>query len=499
MVQLAFNLVQVNYEKDGMSDLILFWHRRDLRISDNTGLAAARSHSSKVVGVFCLDPNILERDDIAPARVSYMIGCLQALQKRYAEVGSQLLILHANPMQAIPALAAALNAKAVFWNWDVEPYSHIRDRTIIDALKEKGIQFLDQNWDQILHPPEEIRSGLNQPYTVYTPFWKNWVSKPKANPVPTLENAEKLTEAEEEIAKLTGAIALPTAKDLGFVWDQDLVIAPGEAAAQERLEEFTNSAINEYKEQRNFPAVNGTSQLSAALKFGAIGIRTVWQATLEALQNSRSEETESNIRTWQQEIAWRDFYQHAMYNFPELAEGAFRVTLKNFPWQTNEEYFQAWCEGKTGYPIVDAAMRQMNELGWMHNRCRMIVASFLTKDLLINPQLGEKYFMQKLIDGDLSANNGGWQWSASSGMDPKPLRIFNPASQAQKFDPEGEYIREWVPELRSMDTEYLVTGKIPLSERDAVGYPHPIVDHNLQQRQFKGLYQQQRESIPTLG
>ena len=482
-----------------MSDLILFWHRRDLRISDNTGLAVARSHSSKVVGVFCLDPNILERDDIAPARVTYMIGCLQALQKRYAEVGSQLLILHANPTQAIPALAAALNAKAVFWNWDVEPYSQIRDRTIIDALKEKGIQFLDQNWDQILHFPEEIRSGANQPYTVYTPFWKNWISKPKANPVATLENAEGLTEAEAEIAKQSGAIPLPTAKDLGFLWDRDLVIAPGEAAALEKLEEFTNSAINEYKEQRNFPAVNGTSQLSAAFKFGAIGIRTVWIATLEARENSRSDETESNIRTWQQEIAWRDFYQHAMYNFPELAEGAFRETLKNFPWQINEEYFQAWCEGKTGYPIVDAAMRQINELGWMHNRCRMIVASFLTKDLLINPQLGEKYFMQKLIDGDLSANNGGWQWSASSGMDPKPLRIFNPASQAQKFDPEGEYIREWVPELRSMDTEYLVTGKISPLEREAVGYPQPIVDHNRQQRHFKGLYQQQRESIPTLG
>ncbi|MBD2605177.1 deoxyribodipyrimidine photo-lyase [Scytonema hofmannii FACHB-248] len=480
-----------------MSDLILFWHRRDLRISDNTGLAAARSHSSKVVGVFCLDPNILERDDIAPARVTYMIGCLQALQQRYAEVGSQLLILHANPVQAIPRLAAALKAKAVFWNWDVEPYSQERDRTIIDALKEKGIQFLDQNWDQILHFPDEIRSGANQPYTVYTPFWKNWISKPKANPVETglIASLQNLTKAEEEIAKENGAIALPTAKDLGFIWDRDLVIAPGEAPALEKLEEFTNSAINEYKEQRNFPAINGTSQLSAALKFGAIGIRTVWIATLETLENSRSEETESNIRTWQQEIAWREFYQHAMYNFPELAEGAFREALKNFPWQNNEEYFQAWCEGKTGYPIVDAAMRQMNELGWMHNRCRMIVASFLTKDLLINPQLGEKYFMQKLIDGDLSANNGGWQWSASSGMDPKPLRIFNPASQAQKFDPEGEYIREWVSELRSMDAEYLVTGKIPPLEREAVGYPQPIVDHNQQQRHFKGLYQQQKENI----
>ncbi|MGH2415766.1 MAG: FAD-binding domain-containing protein, partial [Microcystaceae cyanobacterium] len=291
---------------------------------------------------------------------------------------------------------------------------------------------------------------------------------------------------------------LPSAKDLGFHWDGELVISPGEAAAQERLEEFCASIIYEYKEQRNFPAVDGTSRLSAALKFGVIGIRSVWQATVEALENSRSDETETSIRTWQQELAWREFYQHAMYNFPELAEGAFRAPFKNFPWENNEEHFQAWCEGRTGYPIVDAAMRQINELGWMHNRCRMIVASFLTKDLLINPQLGEKYFMQKLIDGDLSANNGGWQWSASSGMDPKPLRIFNPASQTQKFDQEGEYIRQWVPELRSMDTEYLVTGKISPLERHAVGYPDPIVDHNIQQRQFKERYQRQKDGLGAL-
>jgi deoxyribodipyrimidine photo-lyase len=185
--------------------------------------------------------------------------------------------------------------------------------------------------------------------------------------------------------------------------------------------------------------------------------------------------------------------------FPELAEGAFRETLKNFPYDNNEEYFQAWCEGKTGYPIVDAAMRQMKEIGWMHNRCRMIVASFLTKDLLIDPRLGEKYFMQNLYDWDLSANNGGWQWSASSGMDPKPVRIFNPASQAKKFDPEGEYIREWLPELRSVDSEYLVTGKIPSQELEACGYPAPIVDHNKQQRQFKELYQQQKVASSERG
>ncbi|MTJ13221.1 deoxyribodipyrimidine photolyase [Anabaena sp. UHCC 0187] len=475
-----------------MSDLILFWHRRDLRISDHTGLAAAREKSAKIVGVFCLDPQILESDDIAPARVKYMLGCLQALQERYRQAGSQLLILQNDPIIAIPKLAAALKAKAVFWNWDVEPYSQIRDLAVIDALKVQGIEFLTHNWDQLLHSPTEIFSGAKTPYTVYTPFWKNWITKSKAKPVKTLANIEGLTAKEQEISQQAGTINLPSAEDLGFIWDTELIISPGELAAQARLDNFAKSAINEYQEQRNFPAIDGTSQLSAALKFGVIGMRTIWEATIEALANSNSEEVNASIQTWQKELAWREFYQHAMYHFPALATGAYRDTFKTFPWRNNETYFQAWCEGKTGYPIVDAAMRQLNETGWMHNRCRMIVASFLTKDLIINPQWGEKYFMQKLIDGDLSANNGGWQWSASSGMDPQPLRIFNPASQTQKFDAEAEYIRQWVSELRSIDTEYLVTGKIPPLECHRVNYPKPIVDHQKQQALFKQIYQQQK-------
>jgi deoxyribodipyrimidine photo-lyase len=475
-----------------MSDLILFWHRRDLRISDHTGLAAAREKSAKIVGVFCLDPQILEGDDIAPVRVKYMMGCLQSLQERYQQAGSQLLILQNDPVIAIPKLAAALTAKAVFWNWDVEPYSQIRDLAVSEALKVEGIEFLNYNWDQLLHSPTEIFSGTKTPYTVYTPFWKNWITKSKAKPVKTLANLENLTAKEEEIAQQERTINLPAAEDLGFIWDAELIISPGELAAQEKLDNFAKSAINGYQEQRNFPAIDGTSQLSAALKFGVIGIRTIWQTTIEALANSNSEEVNASIQTWQKELAWREFFQHAMYHFPALANGAYRDTFKTFPWQNNETYFQAWCEGKTGYPIVDAAMRQLNETGWMHNRCRMIVASFLTKDLIINPQWGEKYFMQKLIDGDLSANNGGWQWSASSGMDPQPLRIFNPASQTQKFDAEAKYIRQWIPELRYVDPEYLVTGKIPPLDYYGTNYPQPIVDHKQQQALFKQLYQQQK-------
>lgn len=477
-----------------MSDLILFWHRRDLRISDNIGLAAAREQSSKVVGVFCLDPNLLERDDVAPARVTYMIGCLQSLQSRYAKAGSQLLILKTDPQRGIPDLATTLNASAVFWNLDVEPYSQERDRAVQEALQQAGIPFKNF-WDQLLHAPDEIRTGNGDPYTVYSPFWRNWSSKPKADPAPELENASGLTDKEQKAAQKAGTIALPTAKDLGFAWNNPLLLEPGEAPAHERLEAFCDRAIADYQEQRNFPFnAEGTSHLSAALKFGAIGVRTVWAKTAAVMEQARSDEAQDGIRVWRQELAWREFYQTVMYFFPQLADGAYRKPFQNFPWDNNPDHFKAWCEGRTGYPIVDAAMRQMNELGWMHNRCRMIVASFLTKDLIIDWRWGEKYFMQRLYDGDLSANNGGWQWSASSGMDPKPLRIFNPASQSQKFDAEAEYIREWLPELRSLETEDLVTGKILPLESDRCGYPVPIVDHNQQQKRFKALYQQQKEA-----
>ncbi len=474
-----------------MSDLILFWHRRDLRITDNIGLATAFEKSRKIVGVFCLDPNILSGADIAPARVKYMLGCLAELQENYAKVGSQLVILFDEPTRAIATLASALSAKFVYWNLDIEPYSLERDQAVREALKEQGIP-VETFWDQLLHFPAEICSNTGNPYTVYTPFWKNWIRQPKAEPADSLENAIALSEEEKQRAQNAGAIALPTLKDLGLIWDNPLMLEPGETAARSQLEQFSDRTIYDYDEQRNFPAVPGTSLLSAALKFGAVGIRTVWNATLRAAEQCRSDETRKGVQTWQQELAWREFYQHALYHFPELATGPYREAWKDFPWENNEELFQAWCEGRTGYPIIDAAMRQMNETGWMHNRCRMIVASFLTKDLIINWQWGEQYFMQKLYDGDLAANNGGWQWSASSGMDPKPLRIFNPTTQTQKFDPEGDYIREWVSELRSMETEALISGKILPLERKACGYPAPIVNHNEQQRRFKALYQQQK-------
>lgn len=471
-----------------MSKLILFWHRRDLRISDNIGLVKAREISPKIVGLFCLDPNILKSDDMASVRIKYLLGCLEDLKKSYQQVGSQLLIIQGNPLETIPQLANQLKAYAVYWNLDVEPYSQTRDKDLKNTLEQQGI-ICQTYWDQLLHSPGEVMSKTETPYTIYTPFWNNWFSQDKPKPVTDLKDCQSLAESELLVIKNNCLQSLPSLQELGFIWNDNLIFPAGEKLAYERLENFCTNCIENYDEKRNFPAIDGTSMLSPALKFGVIGIRKVWELSQEMYQQSRSEEGMKNILTWQKEIAWREFYQHALFFFPELLQGAYRKEFKNFPWDDNESYFEAWCEGKTGYPIVDASMRQLNETGWMHNRCRMIVASFLTKDLMINWQWGEKYFMQHLIDGDLSANNGGWQWSASSGMDPRPLRIFNPASQAQKFDPEGEYIRTWLPELRGLETEDLLTGKISDFTRYSVNYPQPIVNHHLQQQEFKRRYQ----------
>ncbi|MGD1936511.1 MAG: FAD-binding domain-containing protein [Cyanophyceae cyanobacterium] len=474
-----------------MNTPVLFWHRNDLRIVDNVGLTAAVARSPKTVAVFCLDPAILERDDVAPARVDYMLGCLRSLRNDYQDRGGDLLMLQGDPTQEIPALAERLGATHVMWNWDVEPYARSRDRQVLEALTEKGIQGKG-HWDRIMHAPDAVMTGSGTPYKVYSPFWKNWRSHSKADPYPAPEQFESLTAAELETAN---SETIPQLRSLDMTWDGGFILDPGTQSAVDTLDSFCTQSIEAYDGDRNFPALEtGTSKLSAALKFGAIGIRQCWAAAEDMGNQSRSDEGRAGVTTWQQELAWREFYQHVMYHFPELADGPYRDQMKNFPWENDEEKFEAWCEGRTGYPIVDAAMRQLNEIGWMHNRCRMIVASFLTKDLIIDWRWGEKYFMQNLIDGDLSANNGGWQWSASSGMDPKPLRIFNPASQAKKYDPDGDYIRQWLPEIRTLDTGTLISGNITPMERQGIDYPGAIVDHKIQQNRFKQIYKAQRES-----
>jgi deoxyribodipyrimidine photo-lyase len=471
----------------------LFWHRRDLRLADNLGLAAAAAASPAVTGVFVLDPAILGAADMAPARVWFLLESLRELQQRWREAGSRLLLLQGDPEQLLPRLAAAIGAEVVAWNRDVEPFGRERDRRVAAALRAAGRKVL-VDWDQLLIAPEALQTGAGDPYRVYGPFWRNWrgqverqVAAGGLAPAPAPAQLFDLDPA--DLQQLPLQETIPSADDLGqpFAGASLCPCRPGEAAALEQLQAFCDGGpLLAYEPDRNFPGTAGTSALSAALKFGTLSPRQAWAAAQQARQQARSEEQRQAIQVWEQELAWREFYQQALFHFPELAEGPYRPQWKLFPWENHQGRYEAWCEGLTGMPIVDAAMRQLNESGWMHNRCRMIVASFLVKDLICDWRWGETAFMARLVDGDLAANNGGWQWSASSGMDPKPLRIFNPATQAAKFDPEATYIRTWLPELRHVATRDLLSGEIAPIERR--GYPAPLVSHKQQQARFKALY-----------
>jgi deoxyribodipyrimidine photo-lyase len=398
----------------------------------------------------------------------------------------------------------------VAWNRDVEPYGRERDRRVAAALRGQGTRVL-VDWDQLLVAPEAIRTGAGEPYRVYGPFLRNWRAQlqqrqplgtaaagglePVAAPAALLDLDPAAFTAEQADlwASLPRLEAVPRAEALGFSFaGADLCpCRPGEAAAMAQLSAFADGGVNggplaAYEPGRNFPAEAGTSGLSAALKFGTLSPRQAWAAARGARELARSEEALASIGVWEQELAWREFYQQALFHFPELADGPYRPQWRHFPWEDDPARLAAWEEGLTGLPIIDAAMRQLNESGWMHNRCRMVVASYLVKDLIVDWRWGERAFMERLVDGDLAANNGGWQWSASSGMDPKPLRIFNPSTQAARFDPEATYIRRWLPELAHVASSDLISGDIaPLERR---GYPAPIVSHRLQQARFKALY-----------
>ena len=490
----------------------LFWHRRDLRLTDNLGLAAAAAATPAVTGVVVLDPAELEAADQAPARLWFLRESLAELAEAWRRAGSRLLLLQGSPLQVLPELAELIGADVVAWNRDVEPAVRAQDRQVAAALQGRGCRVL-ADWDQLLVPPEQLRTGGGDPYRVYGPFWRRWRAEverrsisgglaPVAAPSGLVDlDLQALPAADAQLRwrALAPLEGLPTEGPLArpFAGAELCPCRPGERAASEQLARFcidgkpsgaagSGPALLRYDDGRNLPAEPGTSLLSAALRFGTLSPRQAWAAAQGARSLARSDEELGAITVWEQELAWREFYQQALFHFPELAEGPYRPLWRQFPWDNDAEAFSAWSDGLTGMPIVDAAMRQLRGSGWMHNRCRMIVASFLVKDLICDWRWGERLFMQHLVDGDLAANNGGWQWSASSGMDPRPLRIFNPATQASKFDPEATYIRTWLPELAHVATADLISGQIPSLERR--DYPPPLVDHRRQQARFKMLY-----------
>lgn len=463
---------------------IIVWHRRDLRIDDHPALARAVELNQEIIGIFIFDPQILQGGMTGTAQVSFMLDCLGELQTSYRQLGSDLWLFMGDAVEVLTQLVQEIKANALLFNQDVEPYALKRDRAVVDAISCLGVN-VESFLDISLVNPAAIATQLGDPYRVFTPFWRNWSNlakpKPYARPAQILGLSKSI--------ETSPRISLPSLADLGFSPHNLDLPKAGEAAAQQLLQDFCQPRqLLRYQEQRNFPGLNGTSRLSPHLRFGTVGIRRVWATAIATQPLIDSNEAQESLQTWQQELAWREFYQHVLLHFPELEQRAYRPQMQRFIWDQDQERFGAWCEGRTGVPIIDAAMRQLNQTGWMHNRCRMIVASFLTKDLLLNWQWGERYFMQHLVDGDLAANNGGWQWSASSGMDPKPLRIFNPSAQAKKFDPEADYIRRYLPEIAKLTNVELLSGNIHPQKCRALGYPLPLVNHDQQQRIFKQRY-----------
>ncbi len=414
----------------------IHWFRRDLRLADNTALARAAAAGERLVPVFVLDDAILARRDTGAARVRFLLECLASLAEALAAAGSRLVVLRGDPATVLVDLARGVGAKSVHWNKDYEPYARGRDARVAEALTAAGVAA--RPWkDQVLFEEGEILTAERRPFTVFTPYARAWRLRKPTPPVGT----PPLPPPPEDAARTT--TPLPDAAALGFAGEATLP-RPGEAAARTRLEAFVATALRDYDETRSFPGRAGTSELSPYLRFGAVSIRAVHAATA-----GRS----AARRAFTSELIWRDFYQQLLFHHPNVERQAFRPAMRSLAWENDRRLFAAWQRGETGYPIVDAAMRQLRATGWMHNRCRMIVASFLTKDLLIDWRWGERHFMRELVDGDLAANNGGWQWAASTGTDAQPwFRIFNPTAQGERFDPAGDYVRRWVPELAAVPT-----------------------------------------------
>ena len=483
----------------------IFWHRRDLRFEDNIGLSEASKNSQKLVGVYILDPYLLDLNRTTSEAKNWFLGeSLLELQKNWERRGSSLLILSGDPVKLISKLAELIKAECIYWNQNIEPYEINRDKQISEQLikgKRRVYTFLDQ----LIIKPSDIKTNNDEPYKVYSPFYRKWIDI--INKTKLLES--NLLEVSSAPSNITGLgneeISSIQNSDLKYCilkkFDAvyDLLSSnrfknsnlcpckPGESDSIKQLNYFINSGIiNSYNKARDIPSLESTSNLSAALSLGTISCRAVWNGAQISKKITTDENQINSINTWIKELAWREFYQNALINFPELETGPYRKKWFNFPWQNRLDWLESWSNGFTGIPIIDAAMRQLKSSGWMHNRCRMIVASFLVKDLLIDWRLGELFFMKSLVDGDLASNNGGWQWSASSGMDPKPMRIFNPFRQASKFDEDGNFIRKWIPELSHISTPNLLSGEIISSEMN--GYPKPIINHKNQTSIFKELY-----------
>lgn len=450
----------------------IWWIRRDLRLADNQALTGAMEYGGQVIPLFILDPLLLGSAYVGERRLGFLLGGLFLLHEELQSRGSRLILRHGPPAQVLAQLIAESGATAIFAEADHSPYARQRDGALASALPlhlTDGLTAL---------PPGVVAKEDGKPYTVFTPFQRRWLSMQPSNaPLP----------APGEIATPDGiasaewpALLAPAAISPDFPL--------GEAEALARLQRFsggTPAPLFDYANNRDRPDLHGTSQLSPYLRLGMLSARQCFAAAAQAEDHAPSSAARTGVAVWKSELIWREFYVNILHHFPQARTAPFRREYAEIGWRNDPDDFDAWCRGYTGYPFVDAAMRQLAATGWMHNRARMVVASFLVKHLLIDWRWGERFFMQHLLDGDPAANNGGWQWAAGTGTDAAPyFRIFNPILQSRNFDPEGVYIRRWVPELAHLPTAALhAPWEMSKEEQSRMGcrvgqeYPAPLVEH----------------------
>jgi deoxyribodipyrimidine photo-lyase len=424
----------------------VMWFRRDLRLSDNAALYHALRTGIPVLPVFIFDKNILDQlDDKADRRVEFIHAAITELQQQLVQMGSTLEVYYDYPKEVYKKLLERYDIEAVFTNHDYEPYAQERDAAIAALLKEYGTGFKTYK-DQVIFEKSEVVKDDGKPYTVFSPYARKWRAKLNNFYLKAYPTEKYFSNFYQQTP-----VAIPTLLSIGF----QPVALPFPS------KELEEAVIRHYGENRNFPSLEkGTSKMGVHLRFGTVSIRYLARKAMEWND------------VYLNELIWRDFYHAILWHFPQVGKGAsFKPEYDKIEWRNNETEFQHWCNGTTGYPIVDAGMRELNTTGYMHNRVRMIVASFLTKHLLIDWRWGEAYFAQKLLDFDLAANNGGWQWASSSGCDAAPyFRVFNPSLQTEKFDKDLRYIRKWIPELNEFN------------------YPQPIVQHELARKRVLEVY-----------
>jgi deoxyribodipyrimidine photo-lyase len=468
----------------------LWWIRRDLRLADNQALAGALSSAGQVVPVFILDPALPDSPDASEKRLAFLLDGLRELDADLQARGSRLVVRRGQPLAELGALLDETGATAIFAEEDFSPYARRQDAEIAGALP------LHLSSGLTVHPPGAVLKADGRPYTVFTPFSRAW----KALPLPSGSDVQvaptrRLAQPDADGVTIPDAPALPA----------PIPFPPGEDEARRRLSAFVDPGdppVYRYAETRNLLGINGTSQLSPYLRFGIVSPRQAVVTALAAAGAADTAAKRKGAETWLNELIWREFYIHILYHFPHVERSSFRPEYDSIQWENDLGAFAAWCEGRTGYPVVDAAMRQLLQTGWMHNRARMIIASFLVKDLLIDWRWGERFFMQHLVDGDPASNNGGWQWTAGTGTDAAPyFRIFNPVLQGKKHDADGIFVRRWLPELARVPDKYLHTPwEMPDDVQRQVGcvigqdYPGPLIDHGWARERTLAAYARARET-----